>query len=140
MISNTRIIDFGAHIDAQYGSLVAIETNQDIPFDVRRVYYIYGVPEGETRGHHSHNELEQVLICVKGSVSLTVSVPGADETVLLDSPQKGLYIGPMVWRVMHNFSGDAVLLVLASEHFDEADYIRDKGLYDARALEYFEAP
>jgi len=113
MIINTNIISLPAHIDEKYGSLVAIEETRAIPFKIRRVYYIYGVPCGEERGFHSHNDLEQVLICVSGSVSITVNTPYEEETIVLDTPEKGLYIGPMVWRVMHDFSSDAVLLVLA---------------------------
>jgi len=138
MISNTRIIDLTACSDDKFGSLVALEGDKSIPFQVRRVYYIYGVPGDETRGHHSHNELEQVLICVSGSVTIVVSTPGAEEEVLLDSPTKGLYIGPMVWRVMKDFSHDAVLLVLASEYFDEKDYIRGHDSYIVKAKKYFQ--
>ena len=140
MIRNTRTVGFKAFSDAKYGSLVALEAMKNIPFEVKRVYYIFGVPENEERGFHSHNKLEQILVCVSGSVEIVVSTPGEEEAVLLDDPEKGLYIGPMVWRIMRNFSKDAVLLVLASEHYDEADYIRDKDMYDVKAREYFGAP
>ena len=138
MVSNTKIIEFKVNSDEKYGSLVALEAMRSVPFDVRRVYYIYGVSKEETRGHHSHNELEQVLICVNGSVTIAVSTGENEEEVVLDSPGKGLYIGPMVWRVMKNFSSDAVLLVLASEYFDEADYIRDHDRYIEKAKAYFQ--
>jgi len=139
MVPNTRILELGSFSDEQYGTLVALEATKEIPFEVRRAYYIYGVPENETRGHHSHNKLEQVLICVSGSVTIALSMPGEnEEEVLLDSPTKGLYIGPMVWRVMKGFSEGAVLLVFASEYFDESDYIRDKDMYFIKAKEYFQ--
>jgi dTDP-4-dehydrorhamnose 3,5-epimerase-like enzyme len=137
MIANTKIIELPAFKDAKYGSLVAVETMRTIPFEVRRVYYIYDVPQGERRGFHSHNELEQVLICVNGSVMIHVSALYDSEEILLDSPEKGLYIGPMIWREMYDFSQGAVLLVLASEHFDEADYLRDRDVYMERAKRYF---
>jgi len=137
MVENTTILELKDFSDEKYGSLVVVEAMRGIPFNVKRVYYIYGVPGGETRGHHSHNELEQVLICVSGSVCITVSTDDTEEDVLLDSPTKGLYIGPMVWRVMKDFSSDAVLLVLASEYFDEADYIRSYDSYAEKAKEYF---
>jgi hypothetical protein len=137
MIKNTEIIDFSLNKDEQFGTLVALEGLRTIPFEIRRIYYIYGVPAGETRGHHSHNDLEQVLICTSGSVRLTVSTPYEEVTTLLDDPSKGRYIGPMIWRVMSDFSKDAVLLVLASEYYDESDYIRDHDVYTAKAKEYF---
>ena len=137
MVSNTNIIEFKAFSDSKYGSLVSIEAMRNIPFKIRRIYYIFGVPGGETRGHHSHNELEQVLICISGSVTIVVSTADTEEEVLLDSQTKGLYIGPMVWRVMKDFSPDAVLLVLASEYFDEDDYIRNYDIYVDKAKEYF---
>jgi len=137
MVTNTRIIEFGAMSDDKYGSLVFLESMRSIPFKLQRIYYIYGVPCEETRGHHSHNELEQVLICVNGSVTIVVSTYDEEEEVLLDSPTKGLYIGPMVWRVMKDFSHDAVLLVLASEYFDEEDYIRDHDSYIDKSKQFF---
>lgn len=137
MIRNTNIINFIEISDDKYGSLVAIEASKTAPFNLRRVYYIYGVPLNERRGFHSHNDLEQVLICVNGSVMIHVSTPYESEDILLDSPSKGLYIGPMVWREMYDFSTDAVLLVLASEYYDEEDYIRNHDEYIEVASRYF---
>ena len=138
MIENTRMIEFRTFSDEKYGSLAALESGRNIPFEVRRVYYIFDVPISEQRGFHSHNKLEQVLVCVSGSVAITVSKPGETSTVLLDSPRKGLYIGPMIWRVMHDFSPGAVLLVLASEYYDESDYIRNFESYIEKAKQYFD--
>ena len=137
MVANTKIINLPVFSDAEYGSLIAVEAMESIPFEVRRVYYIYAVPNSKERGYHSHNRLEQVLICVNGSVKIRVSTPDNMEEIILDSPESGLYIGPMVWRVMYDFSPDAVLLVLASEHFDESDYIRDYDSYIEKAEKYF---
>jgi len=137
MVFNTKILELSLFSDEKYGSLVVAEALRGIPFEIRRVYYIFGVPEKEERGFHSHNKLEQVLICVNGHVTVAVSTIDDEEEVLLDSPTKGLYIGPMVWRVMKNFSTDCVLLVLASDYFDESDYIRDRVSYIEKAKEHF---
>jgi len=136
MITNTSMIDFPVHID-NYGSLVAIESLTNVLFDIKRVYYIFGVEEGVRRGFHSHKNLEQALICVHGSVKILVRTPFEEETILLNNPCKGLYIGPMVWREMFDFSSDAVLLVLASDHYKVSDYIRDYNVYEKEAINYF---
>lgn len=106
------------------GNLVAIEGLKDIPFEIKRVYYIYGVAQGARRGFHAHRELQQLLICIHGSCKVLLD-DGTDKTVvpLMESWQ-GLFVGKMIWREMFDFSHDAVLLVLASEHYNEEDYIR----------------
>lgn len=107
------------------GQLVAIEEMADIPFDVKRVYYIYDTLPGVRRGFHAHHDLEQALICVHGSCKIHLDNGYETAEVLLDKPSEGLYISKDMWREMYDFSDDAVLLVLASRHYDEADYIRD---------------
>lgn len=138
---NTRIIRLRDIQDPRqkdfYGHLTPIECGQEIPFDVKRIYYIYGVDHEARRGYHSHRDLEQVLICLSGSVKILVKTPYEEEVVELDSPDKGLYIGPMVWREMFSFSEHATLLVLASHHYDESDYLRDYQQYEAEATTYF---
>lgn len=119
------------------GRLNAIEANQDVPFKIRRVYYITGVPNGVTRGFHSHRCLEQVLICVNGSVKIRVKTPYTEEIIPLSNPSQGLYIGHMIWREMFDFAPGTVLLVLASEHYTEDDYIRDYAVYEREAVPYF---
>ena len=121
----------------EYGQLNAIEGGKDIPFDVQRVYYITGVPKGVTRGFHSHRKLEQVLLCVNGSVKIRLKTPTVEEIVTLDNPSKGLCIGHMICREKFDFTDGAVLLVLASQHYTEADYIRDYEQYLQEAEEYF---
>lgn len=107
------------------GKLVAIEGLKDIPFEIKRVYYIYGVNEGARRGFHAHRELEQILICIHGSCKIMLD-DGTNKTVVtLADPCHGLLVGKMIWREMFDFSRDAVLLVLASEPYNEADYIRN---------------
>lgn len=108
------------------GSLVALEVGDclDIPFEVRRVYYIYGTGQGVSRGFHAHRELRQVAICLAGKCRVVLDNGRTREEAWLDSPLKGLVIEGMTWRELHDFSPDCVLLVLASAHYDEADYIR----------------
>lgn len=133
---NVSIIGFSKHTD-KYGNLVPVEANDSVPFDIKRVYYIYNVEQDVRRGFHSHVNLEQVLICVSGSVKILVKTPKEEQIVKLDNPQEGLYIGPMIWREMYDFSQDAVLLVLASDHYKVEDYIRDYSVYEEMAKDYF---
>lgn len=107
------------------GSLVALEAHKTVPFDVKRVYYIFGTQAGVSRGFHAHRALQQVAVCVTGKCRMVLDDGQRREEVWLDSPTKGLLIGDLVWREMHDFSPDCVLLVLASEHYNETDYIRE---------------
>jgi len=107
------------------GSLVFFEATKDIPFTFKRVYYIYGVKKGVFRGHHAHKKLEQLLICIHGKIEIMCDDGNKKEYYTLDDPAKGLYIGPGIWHTMKWLKDDSVLLVLASEYYDESDYIRD---------------
>lgn len=107
------------------GSLVALEAEKTVPFEIKRVYYIFGTQEGVARGFHAHRNLKQVAVCVTGKCRMVLDNGQQREEAWLDSPTKGLLIGNLVWREMHDFSEDCVLLVLASEHYNETDYIRD---------------
>ena len=120
--------NFSSHGDDR-GQLVAIEGGQDLPFDVNRVYYIYDTLPGVRRGFHAHLDLQQVLLCVHGSCMIHLDDGFETAEVLLDKPNEGLYISNNMWREMYDFSDDAVLLVLASNHYDEADYIRDYDVF-----------
>ena len=137
MIKNCYPISFLSFGDDEKGKLTAIEENKNLPFGIKRVYYITSVPQNITRGFHSHRKLEQVLLCLNGSVKIRVKTPYEENVVLLDNPSEGLYIGHMVWREMFEFSPGAVLLVLASEYYTEDDYIRDYGNYLEEASAYF---
>lgn len=137
MLKNCHMIQF-KRIGGDLGVLTALEGAQDVPFDVKRVYYITNVPEDVTRGFHSHRKLEQVLLCLHGSVKIRVKTPFEEETVTLEENSEGLYIGHMVWREMFDFVPGAVLMVLASEHYAEGDYIRDYEKYREEAALYFE--
>ncbi len=107
------------------GQLVALEENIDIPFSVKRVFYIYGTQEGVSRGNHAHYKANQFLIVVNGSCKITLDDGQRKETFLLDKPNLGLCQAPMIWGTMHDFSPDCVLLVLADDVYKEKDYIRD---------------
>lgn len=106
------------------GSLVALESFKTVPFEIKRVYYIFGTLEGVSRGFHAHRDLRQIAICVTGSCRIHLDNGLEATSVTLDSPTKGLLIESMVWREMHDFTPDCVLLVLASKNYDESDYIR----------------
>lgn len=123
-MSLIKWIDFPALGDER-GSLVALEAEKSVPFVIKRVYYIFGTKAGVSRGFHAHKKLQQVAICITGSCRMILDDGQQQSEVLLNSPNKGLVIGDLVWREMHDFSKDCVLLVLASEHYDESDYIRD---------------
>lgn len=106
------------------GSLVALEQGREVPFDIARAYYIFGTQAGVARGFHAHRNLQQLAVVVRGSCRMLLD-DGEDRSwVALDRPDKALLIGAMVWREMHDFSEDCVLLVLADRAYDEADYIR----------------
>lgn len=126
-MSLIKWIDFQILGDSR-GSLVSIEQGKVIPFDIKRVYYIYRTGEGVSRGFHAHYNLKQVAICVAGSCRMVLDNGAVREEVILNCPTRGILIEGMTWREMHDFSDDCVLLVLASEHYDESDYIRN---YDA---------
>ena len=128
-----KMYSFQQHGDDR-GQLVALEEFKDIPFSIKRVYYIYDTAAGVTRGFHAHRSLEQILICIHGSCKIRLDDSREQAIVPLDKPYEGLYIGHDMWREMFDFSPDAVLLVLASELYNEADYIRN---YD-EFLKYLE--
>ena len=107
------------------GSLISLEQHKNIPFEVKRIYYIFGTKEGVSRGFHAHKNLEQVANCVKGSCRFLLDDGKNKEEIVLDDPSIGLYISNVTWREMHDFSEDCVLIVLASELYDESDYIRN---------------
>lgn len=107
------------------GSLVAIEEQRDIPFAIRRVYYIFGTQPGVVRGQHAHRQLRQMMVCLQGSCKLLLD-DGQDHAVVsMESDARGILIDRMVWHQMYDFSPDCVLLVLAGDYYDEGDYIRD---------------
>lgn len=120
-----QLIDIPQLGDAR-GRLAVAEVGGALPFVVRRAYWIHGTQPGVSRGFHAHKQLRQVCVCVAGSVRLSLFDGRREESVVLDSPAKGLLIGPGLWREMHDFSPDCVLMVFADAEYDEADYIRDR--------------
>ncbi|HAS8154971.1 sugar 3,4-ketoisomerase [Vibrio vulnificus] len=119
-----RWIDFPV-IGDERGSLVALEANKLIPFDIKRVYYLFGMHPDLPRGFHAHKALVQVAVCLKGSCEILMDNGQEKEIVKLNTPSQGLVIDVMQWHEMSNFSEDCVLLVFASDVYDESDYIRD---------------
>lgn len=121
---NIEKVDLVSHGDSR-GQLVAIEEYDEIPFKIKRVYYIYDTNSDVTRGCHAHRTLKQLLVCVSGNCKIRLDDGKDCQIVLLDKPNEGILICDTIWREMFDFSKDAVLLVLASDIYDEKDYIRD---------------
>nr|4ZU7_A Chain A, QdtA [Thermoanaerobacterium thermosaccharolyticum]4ZU7_B Chain B, QdtA [Thermoanaerobacterium thermosaccharolyticum]4ZU7_C Chain C, QdtA [Thermoanaerobacterium thermosaccharolyticum]4ZU7_D Chain D, QdtA [Thermoanaerobacterium thermosaccharolyticum]4ZU7_E Chain E, QdtA [Thermoanaerobacterium thermosaccharolyticum]4ZU7_F Chain F, QdtA [Thermoanaerobacterium thermosaccharolyticum]4ZU7_G Chain G, QdtA [Thermoanaerobacterium thermosaccharolyticum]4ZU7_H Chain H, QdtA [Thermoanaerobact len=136
MLYNVALIKFKDIADKR-GHLTPIEGKIDIPFDIKRVYYITKVDKDITRGYHSHKKLHQVLICLNGSVKIRLKIPDEEKIIELNDPSVGLYIGPLVWHEMFDFTEGCVLLVLASEYYDETDYIRNYDFYIDEAKKRF---
>lgn len=107
------------------GMLVSLEEFNDIPFRIKRVYYLYDTIDGVVRGHHAHKSLKQILVCIHGSCKVKMDNGRETKIVPLEKPYEGLFIDNNIWREMYDFSPDAVLLVLASEIYNEEDYIRN---------------
>lgn len=123
-VSNCRIVEIPHRNDAR-GNLGFIEPSDALSFEMKRIYYLYDVPGGAERGAHAHRELHQLVIALSGSFDIELYDGVHRKTVTLNRAFQGLYICPFIWRELRNFSSGAVCLVVASEIYDEADYIRD---------------
>jgi glyoxylate utilization-related uncharacterized protein len=123
-VDDCRILEFPRILDPR-GSLTPIEGSSHVPFDIRRVYYIYDVPAGASRAGHSHRELQQVLIAISGSFDVQVDDGRCRKVFHMNRPYMGLYIPKMIWREIDNFSAGSVCVSLASEHYAESDYYRN---------------
>lgn len=123
-IDDCIIIPLKKNID-QRGKLVFIEGNHCVPFDIQRIYYLYDVPAHESRAGHAHKRLQQLIIATSGSFTIHLDDGQQKKSICLDNPTHGLYLCPMIWREIDSFTGHTVCLVLASAHYDEADYYRD---------------
>ncbi|HEA7842534.1 TPA: WxcM-like domain-containing protein [Campylobacter coli] len=121
---NYKILNFNAKSDDR-GSLIALENLKEIPFEVKRIYYIYDTKPEFPRGAHAHRELEQVLIMMEGSCELVLNDGKNIKNIILNRPDMGIFIGKNMWREMKNFSYGAKLLVLASDFYNEKEYIRN---------------
>lgn len=124
MVSLIKLIEF-KNLGDERGNLVSFEGNKNIPFEIKRVYCIYATKQNVVRGLHAHKTLKQVAIALKGSCKFVLDDGLKREEILLDIPTHGLLIDSCTWREMHDFSDDCVLMVLASDIYDEDDYIRD---------------
>lgn len=123
-----RIEDFKVHGD-HAGNLVALEQGINYDFDVKRIYYIWGTEKNAIRGRHAHHNLKQLIVCLSGRCDFTIDDGRDRRTVRLDAPTKGLYVENFVWREFTDFSPDCIVMVLASEHYDATDYIKDYGKF-----------
>jgi hypothetical protein len=121
-MSVIKIVNLVCHGDAR-GSLVALESEGNVPFTIERVYFVYATKPCVSRGFHAHKDLKQLAICVAGKCRVILDNGRIREEVWLDSPTKGLLIDTLIWRELHDFSDDCVLLVLASKHFNSDDYV-----------------
>lgn len=129
-MKNTKVFDctmieLSRHHSDRKGNLTVIENGVTVPFDVKRTYYLYDVPGGESRGGHAHKDLHQLIVAASGSFTVTLDDGSVKRTFLLNRPYQGLLVVPGIWRTLDDFSSGAVCMVLASEGYDEADYIRD---------------
>lgn len=123
-IDDCRIIDF-PRISRPEGNLTSVHGSGEVPFDIARLYYLYDVPGGENRGGHSHRELQQVIVSAMGSFCVKLDDGSRQKSVRLNRAYYGLYVPPMIWRELDDFSSGGICLVLASLPFEESEYIRD---------------
>ncbi len=124
-VFDCTIIELDRHHSERKGNLSIVENGVTLPFDVKRVYYLYDIPGGESRGAHAHRELEQLIIAASGSFTVIIDDGKAKRSFLLNRPYQGLYVKPGLWRDLGDFSSGAVCMVLASEIYQKEDYIRD---------------
>lgn len=124
-VFDCSLVQMDKHHSDDKGNITVVENMKTVPFDVKRVYYLYDVPGGGSRGSHAHKELQQLIIAASGSFDVTLDDGNVKRTVSLSRPYQGLLIVPGIWRELNNFSAGSVCLVLASEKYDEKDYIRD---------------
>lgn len=124
IVYDCSMIELNRHHSDRKGNLSVVENGLTVPFDVKRTYYLYDVPGGESRGGHAHRDLSQLIIAASGSFTVTLDDGEVKRTFLLNRPYQGLYIVPGIWRTLDDFSSGAVCLVLASDVYTEADYIR----------------
>ena len=123
-LSDCQIVELPKVHDPR-GNLTFIENSRHIPFDIKRVYYLYDVPGGADRAGHAHKRLQQLFIAMSGSFDITLDDGERQRRIHLNRSYNGLYVCPMIWRVIDNFSSGSVCMVLASDYYDESDYFRD---------------
>lgn len=128
-VYDCTMVELNKHHSDQKGNLTVVENNKTVPFPVKRVYYLYDVPGGESRGAHAHKNLKQLIVAASGSFSVTLDDGKVKRTFMLNRPYQGLLVAPGIWRDLYDFSSGAICLVLASEPYDAKDYIRDYDEY-----------
>ncbi len=136
-VYDCTIIELNRHHSDRKGNLTVVENGITVPFDVKRTYYLYDVPGGESRGGHAHRDQSQLIVAASGSFTVTLDDGQVKRTFLLNRPYQGLYIVPGIWRTLDDFSSGAVCLVLASDIYTEDDYIRH---YDEFIIEKHGTP
>lgn len=124
-VFDCSMVELDKHHEDRRGNLTVVENGITLPFDVKRVYYLYDVPGGENRGAHAHKELSQLIIAASGSFTVTLDDGKCKRSFFLNRPYQGLYVKPGMWRDLDDFSSGAVCMVLASEVYQKEDYIRD---------------
>ena len=124
-VFDCTMVELDKHHSDREGNLTVVENSITLPFDVKRVYYLYDIPGGEGRGAHAHRDLEQLIIAASGSFTVTLDDGKCKRSFFLNRPYQGLYVKPGMWRDLDDFSSGAVCMVLASEKYDARDYIRD---------------
>lgn len=124
-VFDCTMIELDKHHSDRKGNLTVVENGKTLPFDVKRVYYLYDIPGGESRGSHAHRDLSQLIIAVSGSFRVTLDDGNVKRSFILNRPYQGLYVKPGIWRDLDDFSAGAVCMVLASEVYKEEDYIRN---------------
>lgn len=124
-VYDCTIIELDKHHSDRKGNISVVENSDTVPFEIKRAYYLYDVPGGESRGAHAHKELSQLIIAASGSFNVTLDDGNVKRTFTLNRPYQGLFIVPGIWRELEDFSSGAVCMVLASEIYDEKDYIRN---------------
>lgn len=124
-VFDCSIVELDKHHSDRKGNLTVVQNGETLPFDVRRVYYLYDIPGGESRGSHAHRELEQLIVAASGSFRVILDDGKSKRSFFLNRPYQGLYVKPGLWRDLEDFSSGAVCMVLASEVYQKEDYIRD---------------
>lgn len=124
-VNDCYLIELDRHHSVRKGDISVVENQSEVPFDINRIYYLYDVPGGVDRGGHAHKQLYQLILAVSGCFTVVLDDGTNKKSFVLNRPYKGLLVKPGIWRTLEDFSSGSVCLVLASERYDEADYIRE---------------